>query len=134
MADIPHADLQYEPDHRRHPHGQSAETDAECAESHRRQAQGRDPDSAVKRLIEQKDHCNAGDQAKEQILKKDQDRRDTALFRHWKSAEDRQFPLPQFCRRNAPGEQSGQTQAVIHGTQKDAGQERPQVQPRNCAL
>lgn len=134
MADISHADFQHEPDYRRHPFGQPAETDMESAESHRRQQQGWDPYSAVKRLVKQQDCRNSGGQAEQKVLKKDQHRRGTAFFDLWKNAEDRQFSLPQFCRRNAPGEQSCQAQAIIDCAEEHAGQKGPQVQPRNCAL
>lgn len=134
VADIADRNLQKKPDCRRHAQGKSAEADMKRAEADRDQRERGDPYFSVKRLVKQEDRRNSGNQAKEEVLQKDQHRRGAAFFRLGQNAENRQFPASQPDWRHAPREQSRQAQAVVHRAEKHPREERPQIQPRDCRL
>ncbi|HBF15055.1 MAG TPA: hypothetical protein DDW30_05130 [Clostridiales bacterium] len=134
MTDVADRDLQKEADQRRHTHGKSAEADMKRAEARREKSQRGDPQLAVKRLVEEKDRCNARNHAEEEVLQKNQHRRGAALFRLGQNAQNRQSPPPQPNRRYAPREKPRQAQAVIHRAEQDPREERPQIKLCDCCL
>lgn len=134
VADIADRDFQKKADQRRHPQGKPAETDVKRAESRRNQRESGDPYFSVKRLVKQENRRNARNQAKKEVLQKNQHRRGTAFFRLGQNTQNRQFPPSQPNRRYAPREQSRQAQAVIHRAEKHPREKRPQIQPRDCRL
>lgn len=134
MAEITNRNFQKEADQRRHARSKSAETDVKHAESRREKSQCGNAYLSVERLVEEKNRCNARDKAEKEILRKDQHRRGTALFRLGQNAQNRQSPPPQPDRRYAPRENPRQAQAVIHRAEQNPREERPQIQLRNRCL
>lgn len=78
----------------------------EHAESRCNQQERRDPDVAVKRLVEQQDDRNACNDAEEQILKKDQHRSSFPAPHLWQTPQQGEPPRAQPGWRNAPGQES----------------------------